>query len=151
MKLALLIPITLCCVSILQGTINRQISEYIGVTQATLVGNIATVIVCILFYVLVKNFEGSFSPLFHIKAPLTTYRWWFVIPAIFGFMIVAGMPWGISQLGAVKMTVLLIVSQMITSVLWDYFVEHLSINIYKGLGIIFAILSVIMVTISKQA
>lgn len=149
MNVDILIPIFLGCIGILQGTINRQVSNYIGVAQATLIGNLTTVIFCLIFYYFVKNNQNVVPAIFQIKAPFNTYKWWFALPALFGFFIVAGMPFAISKLGAVKVTVGLIAAQMATSALWDLFVLDLSFNLYKFLGMLFAFLSVAMITLSK--
>jgi transporter family-2 protein len=145
----LLFPFFLGCIGILQGAINRQIANTIGVTQATLIGNIGTIILCLVFYFAVKSYSSLFPDFFHIRAPFATYKWWFVFPALFGFLIVAGMPFAIAKLGAVKVTVGLISAQMITSVLWDILVEGLSLNVMTLIGIVFAFLSVTFITLAK--
>lgn len=150
MNWTILLPIGLGIVGILQGAINRQVSTYIGVAQATLITNVATVFICMAFYLFAKHYSASLPPLFQLKAPITTYKWWFIFPPIFGFLIVAGMPYAISELGAVKVTVGLIAAQMVTSVLWDIFVEDINLNFMKIAGIIFAFISVVFITLSKQ-
>lgn len=146
----ILLPIILGCVGILQGAFNGQISNTIGVAQATLITNIGTVIICIAFYYWVRSYAHLFPDFFQIKAPITTYKWWYIIPPIFGFIIVAGMPLAIAKLGAVKVTVGLIAAQMITSVLWDLLVAGISLNVMKMAGIVFAFLSVAFITAAKQ-
>lgn len=150
MNVNIVIPILLGCIGILQGAINRQIAGYIGVAQATLITNFVTVLICIAFYLYAKNNPDSLPPIFQIKAQLLTYKWWFIFPPLFGFLIVSGMPYAISKLGAVKVTVGLIAAQMVTSVIWDLFVENIGLNLLKVSGIIFALLSVAMITISKS-
>lgn len=88
--------------------------------------------------------------MFHVKAPLTYFRWWFIFPALMGFLIVSGMPFAISELGAVKVTVGLIAAQMVTSVVWDLYVDNIELNLLKGIGIVFAFLSVVFITIAKN-
>jgi len=146
----LLIPIFLGVIGILQGTINKEVAGHIGVAQATLITNLVTVIMCTVFYFLVKHYQSSFPPIFHLKSQFTTYKWWFIFPPIFGFLIVAGMPFAFSKLGAVKVTVGLIAAQMLTSVVWDYWIEDITLNFYKILGIIFALLSMAMISLSKS-
>lgn len=150
MNWSMLIPLLIGCVGILQGTMNRQVATHIGVAQATLITNAVTVLICIGFYLLVKNVPGIFPEFFQIKAPLTTYKWWFIFPPIFGFCIIAGMPFAFAKLGAVKVTVILIAAQMATSVVWDIFVEDIGLNLMKFAGIIFALVSVIFVTLAKN-
>lgn len=146
----ILLPIMLGCIGILQGALNSQISTTIGVTQATLITNVGTVLICVAFYFGVRSYAHLVPDFFQIKAPLSTYKWWYVFPPIFGFLIIAGMPFAIAKLGAVKVTVGLIAAQMITSVIWDIMVEDISLNIMKFIGIIFAFLSVTFITLSKQ-
>ncbi|MFA6237680.1 MAG: DMT family transporter [Bacteriovorax sp.] len=148
-NLTILLPILLGCIGILQGAVNGQISNTIGVTQAVLITNIVCLIICIVFYFFVRSYAHLVPEFFQLKAPLLTYKWWYIFPALFGFLIIAGMPYAIAKLGAVKVTVGLIAAQMVTSVLWDIMVEDISLNIMKFIGIIFAFLSVTFITLSK--
>lgn len=150
MNWTILLPLGLGVVGILQGAINRQVSTYIGVAQATLITNVATVFMCTAFFIFAKHYSEALPPLFQIKAPITTYKWWFIFPPIFGFLIVAGMPYAIFKLGAVKVTVGLIAAQMVTSVVWDIFVEDINLNLMKIAGIVFSFISVVFITLSKQ-
>ena len=150
MNWTILFPIGLGVMGILQGAINRQVSTYVGVAQATLITNIATMFMCTALYFFVKQYSEALPALFHLKAPITTYKWWFIFPPIFGVLIVAGMPYAIFELGAVKVTVGLIAAQMVTSVVWDIFVEDINLNLMKIAGIVFAFISVVFITLSKQ-
>lgn len=150
MNWSMLIPLFIGCVGILQGTINRQVATHIGVAQATLITNAVTVVICIGFYLLAKSSPDLFPEFFQVKAPITTYKWWFIFPPLFGFCIIAGMPFAFAKLGAVKVTVLLVAAQMATSVVWDIYVEDIAINLMKFAGIIFALISVVLVTLSKN-
>ncbi len=143
------LPLLIGCVGILQGAMNRLISNYIGVTQASVLTNIGSVILCMIFYFIVRSNAEMFPSLYHIKAPFSTYKWWFIFPPLFGFIIIAGIPYAIANLGAVKVTVGLIAAQMITSVLWDLGVEGIALNAMKLIGILFAFLSVTFVMLGK--
>ncbi len=150
MSATIIIPLFLGCIGILQGAINRQVSMQIGLAQASLITNLATVVMCTVFYFIVKKNPLFFPAFFQVKADFITYKWWFIFPPIFGFLIVSGMPYAISEIGAVKVTVGLIAAQMITSVAWDYFVDNITLNPLKIGGIIFALLSVTLITLAKK-
>lgn len=150
MNWTLLLPLMIGCFGILQGALNRQIAATIGVTQAALITNLGTVIICVGFYFFVKSFSHLFPPFFQVKAEFSTYKWWYIFPPIFGFLIISGIPFAILKLGAVKVTVGLIAAQMITSIVWDIMVEDISLNIMKIIGIVFAFLSVTFISLSKQ-
>ncbi|MGZ3787935.1 MAG: DMT family transporter [Bacteriovorax sp.] len=150
MNWTMTLPLLIGCFGILQGAMNRLVSNYIGVAQASVITNAGSVIICVCFYFLVKAYSQFFPELYHVKAPLSTYKWWFVFPPLFGFLIVAGIPFAIAKLGAVKVTVGLIAAQMITSVIWDLVVEDMTMNAMKLIGIFFAFLSVTFITLGKQ-
>ena len=150
MNWSMVIPLFIGCVGILQGTLNRQVATHIGVAQATLITNAVTVLICIGFYFLVKSTPDLVPEFFQVKAPITTYKWWFIFPPIFGFCIIAGMPFAFAKLGAVKVTVLLIAAQMATSVVWDFFVEGIALNTLKIAGVICALISVALITLAKN-
>lgn len=150
MNWILSLPLLIGCCGILQGTINRLVANYIGVTQAALITNIGSLIICLVFYFFAKSYSQLLPDFYQIKAPLTTYKWWFIFPPLFGFLIIAGIPYVIAKLGAVKVTVGLIAAQMITSVIWDFFVEDIALNAMKITGIVFAFLSVTFMALSKQ-
>lgn len=149
MSLALIIPLILGSITILQGAINKQVAGKLGVVHTALIGNAATLVICIAVYFWAKQNEETLPPILKVKMPITTYEWWFIFPAIFGFLIVAGMPLAISKLGAVKVTVGLVAAQMITSSLWDIFVESTPLNWQKAIGILLALSSVLVIQMSK--
>jgi len=149
MNWTIVLPLLIGCFGILQGTMNRVIATHIGVAQASLITNIGSTIICLFFYLFAKSYSNLLPELYHIKAPLTNYKWWFIFPPMLGFAIIAGIPYSIAKLGAVKVTVGLIAAQMITSVLWDLLVEGVTINMMKFIGIVFAFLSVTFITLSK--
>ena len=101
------------------------------------------------FYFFVKFFSNLFPDFYQMKLPITTYKWWYILPPILGFFIIAGIPYAILKLGAVKVTVGLIAAQMVTSIVWDIMVEDVSLNMMKVVGIFFAFLSVTFITLSK--
>ncbi len=148
--LSMLIPFSIGAFGLLQGALNRQVATYVGVTHATLITNLGTVLLCIAFYFTVKAFPMLLPPMFQLRAPLTAYKWWYVFPPLFGFFVISTIPYAIANFGAVKVTVGLIAAQMIVSVLWDLFVEGIGLNSFKLVGITFAILSVIFTSIAKQ-
>jgi transporter family-2 protein len=149
MNFSLVIPFLLGAIGITQGMINRQMSANIGLTQTVFIGNIVTILVCVVLVMLVKFFPQAFPEIFQFRSGPTSFKWWYIIPGIFGFIIVAGLPYAIYKLGAVKVTVGLIVAQMVVSVLWDIFVEKIPLNLAKSLGLLLAGLSTLLITLSK--
>ena len=142
MNWSVLIPLFIGTVGILQGSLNSRMSGQIGLAQSILLGNVIIVFFSIAFYLWVKSSPASFPEFIQVKASLFTWKWWYIFPAIFGFCVVAGLPFAIFKLGAVKVTVFLIAAQMVASVLWDLSVEKIPMTSMKAIGMFFAGLSV---------
>lgn len=149
MKIELLIPLILGSFGILQGVLNRQIAQKIGIIHAVVIGSVITLIFSTLAFFGVRHFSDAVPDILKLREPLFTFQWWYIIPGFFGFCLITGLPFAFYKLGAVKVTVGLIAAQMLTSALWDVFVEGLEFNWLKGLGVVFAILSVISIQLSK--
>ncbi|MAE59324.1 MAG: hypothetical protein CME69_10605 [Halobacteriovorax sp.] len=146
MNLAIILPVLLGAIGILQGAANRVMGNHMGLTYTMLIGNVMTLVACIILFVVVKSAPNLFPEFIQLKS--FEMKWWYLIPGIMGFLFVAGLPLAFYKVGAVKTTVGLIAAQMITSSLWDYFYEGLTFNLQKGFGVIFAIISVILITLS---
>lgn len=149
MNAALLIPLLLGTVGILQAGLNRNMSNDLGLTTTALFGNLITLLASTILLIAIKTTPESFPPFFHLKSSITNFKWWYIVPGIFGFLFVIGLPWGIYKIGAVKVTVGLIAAQMIAGVLWDLYVEKIPVNTMKILGILSAGLSVTLITLAK--
>lgn len=144
-NIAIIVPLFIGCIGILQGALNRLMTNDIGLTWMALLGNAVTLLVCIGFYFFVKANPELFPDFVRLKE--FQFKWWYIIPGIFGFLFVVGLPLGIYEVGAVKTTVGLIAAQMVTSVLWDVFIENIPLTMTKGFGILMAIGSVILITL----
>ncbi|MCB9062775.1 MAG: DMT family transporter [Halobacteriovoraceae bacterium] len=150
MKLSFLLPVFIGIIGMLQGGLNRQISNYVGVAQATLISSVVSTLFCFVFFVYVQRNPQFFPSFFHIKSGIFTYKWWFVLPALFGFLIVAGFPYTLAKVGAVNLTIGLIASQAIVSVIWDIFVEGIPINTPKIIGILLSLSGIALTSLSSR-
>lgn len=145
----LVIPLMLGAIGILQGGFNRTISDDVGVAQAVFYGCIVTLIIASGFYFVVRLYPQYFPAFFQAKASLGSFKLWYMIPGILGFLFLAGFPIAISKLGAVKLLVGLVAAQMVASVFWDVFVEKIPMNTLKVAGMFFAAISVTCISLSK--
>lgn len=142
MEWTFLIPIAIGVSGILQGGLNLKMSESLGLVHSLLIGNSLVLIYSLIIYFFVLKSPESVPEFFRIRAPMTAIKWWYVIPSIFGLMIISGIPIGIYRLGAVKVTVLIVVAQMVTSITWDIFVDKVPMNTMKTLGLFFSLIAV---------
>ena len=143
MKWIYFVPLLIGILGILQGALLKNVALEIGVAHAILIALSIYFFLGIVLFILVSNNPQILPDFYAVKYPLTYYKWWYLVPGLLGFFIVLFFPQAMNQLGAVKVTILIIAGQIITSTLWDFFIEHLSFTPFKFLGIIFAILSLI--------
>ena len=125
MKLYYLLPFVLGFIGVLQGTINKQLANSIGLSYALLFNSILVLILAgglLLF----GFFPGKFS--------FSELKWWAVLPGLFGFMIILGAPIAIAKLGALNTFLIIVLSQIIVSGLWDQFVENIAISWTRVVG-----------------
>ncbi len=134
-------------VGIIQASLNKQLALDIGLAQTTFIGMSISFILGLGFYIFVKENPQAFPSFFEVKRPITYFKWWYIFPGMMGFFIILSLPGPIKEIGAVKVTILIIAGQIIASSFWDYFVENLTLNAFKALGIFFAILSVVFTMI----
>lgn len=137
-----IIPLAVGAAGIIQGGLNKTMSQNMGLTMALFIGNTLVVLYSIFLYFLAAKSPESVSELFKIKASSIGFKWWYIIPSLCGFLIITGIPFGISKIGAVKVTVLIVAGQMLTSIFWDIIVEKIPLNTMKGLGILCSMLSI---------
>lgn len=142
MEWTFLIPLAIGISGILQGALNLKMSDSLGLVHSLLIGNFLVLVYTVIIYFFVVKSPESVPDFFRIKAPITSFKWWYVIPSVFGLMIISGIPIGIYRLGAVKVTVLIVVAQMVTSISWDIFVDKIPMNTMKVLGLFFSIIAV---------
>ncbi len=147
MNSALFIPLLLGTIGILQGAITKEMAPYIGLTISSLITSICLLLCCLTFYTLIKmEVLTNIPEAFLIQKLNMTFKWWFLLPGIFAFLITILFPLSLLSLDAVKVTIGIIAAQVITSVVLDYITLGALPNFSKLLGICFAALSIFFIT-----
>lgn len=136
LNLNFVLPFALGLVIVLQGGLNRLIARDWSLGSATALN--ATVL--FIFACTVCTLPGPLKARFDWGV----WRWWYLIPGILGFCFVAGAPLAISRLGAVRMTIGLIAAQLIGGLLWDWYMEGLSITWPRLAGVALAFVGVVI-------
>lgn len=149
MSLYLLIPLFIGAVAVLQGTLNREMANIMGLGSAILVNSILVLFLGGGIYALAR-FRPEWVPeLFRGELVWDKMTWWMVLPAIFGFCIIAGIPWAMSKLGASKVVVAMVVAQIVVSMLWDLLVDHKPLGWMRVVGGLLAIAGVVLVSMDR--
>jgi len=144
MNLAILLPLCLGAVAVLQATLNRQIAERWGLAPAAIL-NTSIAVLCSTALLVYCLASGSRSGLLRVTFEPGALRWWWLLPGAFGFAIVVGLPWAVGKAGALPTFVSMVAAQMLASALWDRFALGIAWDGSRALGAVLAIASVWLV------
>lgn len=142
----LLLPVVVGAASVLQNTINKRISESMGLALALLINSVVVLALSVVLFVVVRLLPDTALPeLFRQKGSWSWADPKLLVPSVCGFLIIAGAPWAISRLGATKVFILMIVAQILVSLLWDYWAESLPVSPVRLVGAALTLLGALLV------
>lgn len=134
----IVLPLTLGALVVFQSVMNRTIGETRGLSFAVTLN--AGVLLAVALAVLgVLAMSGNTAPAYLRPQWNGDWRWWYVLPGIFGFTLVAGMPLAMRGLGAFPSIVALILGQLLCSLIWDAISQGQGINLARISGLILTI------------
>ncbi len=134
MVLTFLLPVLLGAAAVMQAALNRQISTQWGLAPAVFLNSLLLVTAGLTCFLLVRSMPESFPAFMRDRGSFQNFKWWYFLPGFFGFCLVAGIPFSIHKVGALKTFVALIGAQLVTSLIWDAAVENMPISLYRVLG-----------------
>jgi uncharacterized membrane protein YdcZ (DUF606 family) len=141
MSSALLVPVVLGMMAVAQVTLNGRVALHWGLAPAAVLNTVVALSAAICF-ALWCAYRGPSVGLYRFNVDASLLRWWWFLPGLFGFSLVAGMPWAVTQIGALATFVALIGAQMVGSILWDGLVEGTALTLPRMLGAAFAVAGV---------
>lgn len=131
----------------LQAGFNRQIADSWGFVSATLWNNIVLFIVSLSIFLLVKFFPQGFPEILRNKEPFVNFQWWYILPGLFGFSLVFGLPFAVSKLGATKVFIFLVAGQILCSLVWDLYIEKIPVTYLRVIGVALTLIGAICVSV----
>jgi len=138
------LPILLGALAVLQGGLNRLISSQHGLSVAAFSNAIVIILSGSLFFGVVKYYPQFFPEFFHPSTENYKFQWWYVLPGIFGMMLVIAMPWFISKFGSAQLFIGMLAGQLIGGMLWDMVVEGIQISFKRSLAVALAVIATIL-------
>ena len=124
-RLDILIPFFIGAFSVAQAGLNRRIAGEWGLSWAVLFNTLVLLLI-VLACLGLGYWAGKFS--------FSSIKWWYLIPGIAGFIIVAGLPLSVARVGAMSTFMFLIAGQMIFSALWDKGFEGIPVSLPRVVG-----------------
>lgn len=124
---------------VLQNGWNRRLAEPLGLATTLVWNSLAVLALSVALYAIAVARPGWVPEIFHPTASRFASDWRAPLPGIAGFLIVAGMPWAISRLGAVSVLSVVIAVQIGAAALWDLLVEGIALTPARVLGSLLAL------------
>jgi uncharacterized membrane protein YdcZ (DUF606 family) len=147
MIFSLFLPLVAGALTVLQNTINKDVSSKISLQLSLLINNAFVLLLSVVLYLALAKLPADSLPfLFRPKAGLGDFSWRFLAPGLCGFIFITIMPLAVEKAGAVRVVIGLIVAQIIVSMLWDYFAESLPLNFNRIAGAALALAGAILAT-----
>lgn len=150
MNLYWLIPIIIGTITVLQGTLNRNMGASFGLGTAVFLNSAIVMLMGTVLFGLVWRQPELFPPLFRGDFSWQKVSWWMILPGIFGFCIITGIPWAISKLGAAKVFVAIIAAQIVASMLWDAITMGKMPGMYRLLGAGLTVAGAVLVSLDNS-
>ena len=139
MMLVWTVPVIVGLAVVLQGGFNRQVSQQWGLATTVFVNGIVFLVVSLILWGAMKLRPGVLPREFLPPADGGAVAAWRVIlPGVFGVVIVTGLPWAIARLGALGAILILLVTQLVVSMIWDAAVEGVPIQPVRVIGVCLA-------------
>ena len=118
-------------VAVVQGGVNRKITTDWGLSGAIFLNSLLVLIVAVLFVAACKLTPQYFPESFAAKFDTSTFKWWYFLPSICGFIIICAIPAFIPKIGASSVFLCMVIGQLIFSLIWDYRFENIDISFQK--------------------
>jgi transporter family-2 protein len=140
MNLVWTVPVIVGLAVVLQGGFNRQVSQQWGLATTVFVNGIVFLLVSLILWGAMKLRPGVLPREFlppEAGGPVAVWR--VILPGVFGVVIVTGLPWAIARMGALGAILVLLVTQLVVSMLWDAAVEGVPIQPMRVVGAVLAL------------
>ncbi|MEM7495253.1 MAG: DMT family transporter [Myxococcota bacterium] len=148
MNAFVLVPLALGMMSVLQNTLNRDMSQRWGLAGVILVN-----VLVMLLASLALAFCAAQAPpprwlpeVFVAKGGLwRQLRLMHVVPGLFGLAVITGLPLAMTRLSAAEVFVVFMGTQLLTSLAWDCAVARLPLTSLKVAGAFFTLVGMVLV------
>lgn len=132
--------------SVLQNTLNKQVSPQYGLASILFVNAMMILLATGALLLAVTYMPGRFGPFLSGSGVPFEFKWWFIFPGLFGFAVILGIPYCMNQIGALAVFIVFVTAQVIGSMLWDNLVDGMPLTATKIAGAVIALAGVVLVS-----
>lgn len=141
-----LAPIAIGFMSVLQNTLNKQVSPQYGLAMILVVNAIMILLATGTLLLAVTYMPGRFGTFLAGSGVPFEFKWWFIFPGLFGFAVIFGIPYCMNQIGALAVFIVFVTAQVVGSMLWDNLVDGVPLTATKIAGAVIALAGVVLVS-----
>ena len=145
MNFYFLLPIAIGVSIVLQGTFNRDMALNYGLATTVLLNAAVFLVVSAGLSIWVKINPAFFPVFIQSRTSEAPFNWLYLLPGIFGVMIVLGVPWSLEKIGPSNTFLFLIITQIVLSVSLEAYQLQTSPAVMKMTGAGLVILGGILV------
>ena len=139
------LPFALGFAAVLQAAINRQVGNHWGTLVTSAASGVVLALTAMSIFAIVR-----LVPTFHGAGvqPISNPAWWWLLPGVLGFGLVAGLPLAMDRIGATRVFLLMVAGQMVASLAWDTLSAGRGVNLVRLAGVGLAVVGATLVCIS---
>ena len=146
--MALAISLLMGVLGVLQNTLNKQYSLSLGMQWTILVNGLTLCACCAVFFFALRLAPSESLPvIFRPMAGARALHLYDLLPGIFGFLIIATLPWVLERQGATRVFIAIVAGQLVVSLLWDLFVEGSAVDAKRAAGTALALAGAIVASL----
>ncbi|MGE0172867.1 MAG: DMT family transporter [Oligoflexales bacterium] len=135
-----LLSLSIGVAAVIQSGINKRLMNLWGLTSAVALNTVVLLVTVTVLGIAIFWLPKIIPDLFHFKSSDEPFHWWYVIPGLLGFGIVAGLPVSMAHIGATRAFIIVIAAQLISSLAWDRFAENTTISSWRIVGCALAVI-----------
>lgn len=134
---------------VLQGALNRNSTTHMGLASAVFLNALVFLFFSGIVWGLFKwnlisgNSQASVDS-------LADFQWWYILPGIFGCLIVFSTPLAIEYLGANSAFAIIICTQLLASLAWDFIFEKTTPTVLSLTGTLLMIVGLFVLLAGKK-
>jgi uncharacterized membrane protein YdcZ (DUF606 family) len=137
-----LVPVMLGAVAVLQGMLNRELAQSIGLGRAAAINGVVVATALVSVYVAVRAHPERFPDLF-LPRP-GALPWWIALPGLCGGVVVLVTPWAIARLGAAPVFIGVVAGQVGFSLALDAWALGTPVSWSRLLGAMLTMAGVVL-------
>ncbi|MES2504062.1 MAG: DMT family transporter [Myxococcota bacterium] len=145
MSFYFLAPIAIGVMSVLQNTLNKQLSQQFGIAMVLLINAFVILLTVGALLAFAQNFPERVGGFIAGNGTPFQFKWWYIFPGLFGFSVIFGIPVCMNQIGALAVFISFVTAQVVTSLVWDVVVDGMPLTMTKLVGAAIALAGVILV------